>query len=99
MPENDYPKQLRRRAPVFRPSFTLMLVYLLVFFVLFAVLAILPELLPLLEKPAVPALQEEAERVARDAASGRLIWALLLAIGTVGLGAYLQVLPGLKRPG
>ncbi len=96
--ESDRPQLPRRRPPVFRPSFTLMVLYLLFFFALFAVLAILPELLPLLEKPAVPALQEEAERVAREAAAGRLLWALLLAVGTVGLGAYLRVLPGLKGP-
>lgn len=96
---NEHPVLSRRRAPVFRPSFTLAVVYLVGFFFLFAFLLVLPDLLAGLQNVAPgPAQEELAEEIARRAAAPRLPLALLLALGAVGLGAYLQVLPGLKRP-
>ena len=47
--------------------------------------------------PPGPEQEQMAREVARQAAKPRLLWAVGLALGAVGLGAYLQVLPGLKR--
>jgi hypothetical protein len=94
----DHPLYARRRTPVFRPSFTLALVYLLVFFMLYAFLLIMPELLAVLrDLPPGPEQQRVAEEVAREVFAPRALYAVLLSVGSVGLGSYLQVLPGLKR--
>ena len=99
MDPEQHPLLSRRRAPAFRPSFTLALLYLGAFFVLFAFLLILPDLLAVLRDiPPGPEQEQMAREVARQAAKPRLLWAVGLALGAVGLGAYLQVLPGLKRP-
>jgi len=83
---------------VFRPSFTLALVYVVAFFTLYAVLLILPELLRVLaEVPPGPEQQEIAEQVAREAARPRIAYAMALALLSVGLGSYLKILPGLKQ--
>ena len=88
----------RRRAPAFKPSFSLLILYVVGFFVLYALLLILPELLRVLaEVPPGPEQQEIAEQVARDAARPRVAYALGLALLSVGLGAYLKILPGLKK--
>jgi hypothetical protein len=95
----DHPLAGRRRAPPFRPSFTLALVYVVAFFLLYAFLLIMPELTAVLRDVAPGPEQERiAQEVARDAFAPRALWALLLALCSVGLGGYLQVLPGLKRP-
>ena len=66
---------------------------------LFAFLLILPDLLAVLRDiPPGPEQEQMAREVARQAAKPRLLWAVGLALGAVGLGAYLEVLPGLKRP-
>jgi hypothetical protein len=96
----DHPLHGRRRAPAFRPSFTLALLYLLAFFLLYAFLLILPELLTVLrDVPAGPEQQQIAQETAHRVARPRLAWAVALALGSVGLGAWLQVLPGLRSPG
>ena len=87
----------RRRPPPLRPSFTLTLIYVVVFFVAFAMLLILPELIPILEMQPGPEQEDVAKRVAEEAPRIRLLYALLLALGAVGLGSYLKVLPGLRR--
>ena len=46
-PSDDPYQHLGRRAPTFRPHFTLGLIYLVFFFVLYALLLILPSLLSL----------------------------------------------------
>ena len=69
------------------------------FFVVFAFLLILPELLAVLrDVPPGPEQERIAHEVAQRAAGPRLLWALGLALAALGLGSYLQVLPGLKRP-
>ena len=88
----------RRKGPVFRPSFTLALLYLAGFFTLFMLILILPELLDVLtEVSPGPEQRQIAERVAREAARPRLLPGLLLALGAVGLGSYLRLLPGLRN--
>ncbi len=68
------------------------------FFVVFAFLLILPELLAVLRDVSPGPEQERiAREVAQRAAGPRLLWALGLALAALGLGSYLQVLPGLKR--
>ena len=65
----------------------------------FAFLLILPELLSVLrDVPPGPEQERIAREIAQRAAAPRLLWAVGLALAAVGLGAYLQVLPGLKRP-
>jgi hypothetical protein len=51
----------------------------------------------LADVPPGPEQQKIAEQVARDAARPRLAYAMALAVGSVGLGAYLKILPGLKQ--
>lgn len=88
----------KRRPPVFRPSFTLALVYVLVFFTLYALLMILPELLRVAaEVPPGPRQQEVAAEIARKAAAPRLPYAAAAALLSVGLGSYLRILPGLSQ--
>ena len=99
MDSQDHPVLSRRSAPAFRPSFTLAVLYLGGFFLLFAFLLILPELLSVLrDVPSGPEQERIARELAQRAAALRLLWAVGLALAAVGLGAYLQVLPGLKRP-
>jgi len=95
----DHPLASRRRAPAFRPSFTLAVLYLIGFFFLFAFLLILPELLAVLRdvEPG-PEQQRVAEQVARDAFAPRAVYAVVLSLASVGLGSYLRILPGLRRP-
>ena len=94
----DHPLYGRRRAPAFRPSFTLALVYLFAFFVVFSFLLIMPELLAVLrDVPPGPEQQQVAQETARRAFAPRAVYALGLSLAAVGLGSYLQVLPGLKR--
>ncbi len=99
MDPQEHPILSRRRAPAFRPSFTLAVLYIGGFFVVFAFLLILPELLAVLrDVPPGPEQERIAREVAQRAAGPRLLWALGLALAALGLGSYLQVLPGLKRP-
>jgi hypothetical protein len=96
---NQHPILSRRRPSPFRPSFTLALFYLAGFFFLFSFLLVLPELLVVLRDVAPgPEQEARARDVARAALQPRLSWALGLAIGSVGLGSYLRILPGLRRP-
>jgi hypothetical protein len=92
------PRLTRRRPPAFKPSFTLLIAYVVGFFVAYALLLILPELLSVLaEVPPGPEQQEIAEQVARDAARPRIAYAVALTLITVGLGSYLKILPGLRQ--
>ncbi len=74
------------------------MLYVAGFFFVYALLLILPELLRVLaEVPPGPEQERIASEVAQRAAAPRLLWAVGLALAAVGLGSYLQVLPGLKR--
>ena len=90
----------RRRPPAaFRPSFTLSILYFAGLFIAFAMILILPEMLDALGTlpPDVDAEQAGAE-VAQRIAGPRLLGAFLLAAMTLIVGAYYQVLPGMRRP-
>jgi hypothetical protein len=96
------PDRSSRRAAPFRPRFTLMLIYFALFFLGFALLLALPALLeayrslPPGEGPLTPEELEVARRAAREALSGRLIFAFLAAVGVTALGAWRGSLPGLR---
>ena len=87
------------RPPAFRPHFTVSLMYIAIFFVLFALLLILPEMLDALANLPPEADPElEGSRVAQRIAGPRLLVAFLLAVLTLAVGAYYQLLPGMRRP-
>ena len=87
------------RAPVFRPRFTLSLLYLVGFFFLYALILVAPELASVAE-PGGPqneaALRHAAEEAARQAIRPRLPMALVAALASVALGARWRLLPGLR---
>jgi len=84
-----------RRAPGFTPRFTIGIFYIVVFFFLFSFLLVLPGLLEVLAEVAPgPAQQRMAERIARESYSP--LSALMLAVVTTSLGAYFEILPGLR---
>ena len=94
----DHPLHGRRRAPEFRPSFTLALLYGVAFFFLYAFLLVMPELLSILQQVEPgPDQQEAATRAVQEAFRPRFPWAVGLALATLALGARLEVLPGLTR--
>jgi hypothetical protein len=93
----------RGGRPVFRPRFTLTLLYLAFFFLLFGMLFALPDLLEGARnlEPGPEELTPEDLARARDTArealaGGRLLVALALATIATGLGGYARVLPGLR---
>jgi hypothetical protein len=94
---------MARPRAVFRPTFTLTIAYFLLFLLLYLLLLVMPVLWPLLSQPVAVGdeqrMMEEAQRLARDAAQGRVFVAVIAAIATLGLGAWAGVLPGLKKPG
>jgi hypothetical protein len=92
----------RRPRTTFRPSFTLMLLYLAGFFVLFSLLFALPDLIEGAQQlpPGPDELTDEelaqAREISRQALSGGKIFAAIAAsVIAVGLGAFRGVLPGL----
>jgi hypothetical protein len=94
----------RTGAPVFRPRFTLTLLYLAFFFFLFGILLALPELLEGARdlepgpEELTPEELDRARETAREALrGGRLLVALALAVIATGLGAFARVLPGLRE--
>jgi len=89
--------QSHRRRAAFRPSFTLMLLYVAGLSIAFSLLAILPEMLEALA--ALPPDVDPAEagrEVARAVAAPRVAGSIAIATIAVGAGAYWRVLPGLR---
>lgn len=96
---SDLPRRPRPSSG-FRPSNTLLLLYFAAIFLFFAFALIVPALWPLLESPVTgPELQALAEETARTAVRPRLGLALGLAVVATGVGAWLRILPGLRRDG
>jgi hypothetical protein len=89
---------LRRRPPVVpRPFFTLAIVYVFAFFFVYAFALVVPALLEVLRTmPPGPEQQAAAEQAAREAATGRIGLALMLALATVVLGVWSRKLPGFR---
>ena len=86
-----------RRAPVFRPRFSLTLLYLVGFFFLYALILVLPALTEVLTQvPPGPEQEELARQASRKAIRPLLPIAAGLALVTTLIGAHFQVLPGLR---
>ncbi len=85
----------RAQRAIMRPRFTLLMLYLFAFFFLFCMILVMPALFEVLRTLPPGPEQEEAARIAaRDAASGKLGMALLLATVVTGVGLYKRWLPG-----
>ena len=96
------PAPSRRPRTVFRPRFTLMILYLLVFFLLFGLLFALPDLIEAARSlppgdELTPEELEQAREVARGALRGRIHLIFVCAVIATGLGAWRRVLPGLRE--
>jgi hypothetical protein len=93
----------RSPRPVFRPRFTLTLLYLAFFFLVFGMIFALPDLLEGARnlgpgpEELTPEEIAQARNTAREALrGGRLFVALGLAVIATGLGSYARLLPGLR---
>ena len=91
------------RGPLFRPSFTLLLLYLAGFFLFYALLFALPELLagarelPPGTEPLTPEELARAKEISRRAlGGGRTYLAFAAALVTIAIAAWRKVLPGLR---
>ena len=91
------------RAPAFRLSFTLMLVYVAGFFLFYALLFALPDLLSELQRlepssgPLTPEELERAKQVSHEALrGGKVLISLVAAVATTGLALWRRVLPGVR---
>jgi hypothetical protein len=90
----------KSKKAVFRPNFTLSIVYLFLFFFIYSMLFMLPALrdfsntLPL----SMPLEEANAEiaAYAKGLIGPRLIWMLGAALTTTALGIYSGVLPGVR---
>jgi hypothetical protein len=102
-PSRPPPRRPRAAQPTFRPHFTLLLLYFFGLFVFFALLLALPALLeafrtlPPGEGPLTDQERALAADVAREALRGRVPYAAIAAVLTLGLGAWTGALPGLRR--
>ena len=97
-PEPEPPPLRPRQTASFTPRFTLSLLYLFGFFFLYCFVLIAPTLFELLRTmPPGPEQEAAAERAAQAVVQPRLWIALGASLATVGLGAWAQVLPGLRR--
>ncbi len=91
------------RPPPFRPSFTLLLLYVAGFFLCYAMLFALPDLiagyreLPPSTAPLTPEELERAKQISQHAlGGGKVLLALLAALATAGLGIWRKLLPGVR---
>ena len=81
----------------FQPVFTVLLLYFAGFFLGFALLLILPEMLEAAAAmPPGADPRAEGARIAQLAAGPRLFESFVLTTLTLAIGAYFQVLPGLR---
>ena len=87
----------RRRAPSFRPVFSLTLAYFAGFFLLFCLLIVAPALVQVARQGAPSEeMQARAQSAAHDAIQGRLPLAFIGALVATGLGVYARALPGMR---
>jgi hypothetical protein len=91
------------RAPVFRPRFTLVLLYVAFFFLLYEMLFALPDLLAGARalgpgpEELTPEEMARAQEIARQAlGGGKVLIALVASLATVGLGMWRGALPGVR---
>jgi len=89
----------RGGGAVFRPRFTLTILYFAGFFLLYAAVLVAPALLAVARSvPPGPEQQAASYDAARAALSARMPIALVAALATLALGIFARVLPGLRRP-
>ena len=78
----------------------LTLLYVAGFFLLYALLFVAMDLAPLLgaegQALAPEELQARAQQVSQQAMRGKVPLALIASLGTVGLGVWRRVLPGMR---
>lgn len=90
----------KSKKAVFRPNFTLSIIYLLFFFFFYAMLFMFSDLMEF--QRSIPLDMAEAEQKAKIAAYAqqliqpRWIWMLGAALATTALGIYAGVLPGVR---
>jgi hypothetical protein len=91
------------RAPVFRPRFTVVLLYVAVFFLIYAMLFALPDLLagaralgPGPDELTAEELARAQETARRALTGGKVLIALVASLSTVGLGIWRGALPGVR---
>jgi hypothetical protein len=91
------------RTPIFRPRFTLVLLYVALFFLLYALLFALPDLiagyraLPPEPGELTPEEMAHAQEIARQAVGGgKVLIALVASLATVGVGIWRGALPGVR---
>ncbi|HTF33628.1 MAG TPA: hypothetical protein VK714_08000 [Myxococcota bacterium] len=90
----------RRRAPPFRPVFSVTLAYFAGFFFLFCLLIVAPALVQVArEGEPSEEMQQRAQSAAHDAIQGRLPLAFIAALVVTGIGVYARALPGLRDGG
>jgi ABC-type Fe3+ transport system permease subunit len=90
----------RRRAPPFRPLFSLTLAYFAGFFLLFCLLIVAPALVRAAgQGEPSEEMEARAQSAAHDAIQGRLPIAFLGALVATGLGVYARALPGMRDGG
>ena len=84
---------------VFRPQFTLTILYFAAFFFVYCAALVAPALLDVLRRvPPGPEQQAASYDAARAALSARIPIALVAALATLALGLFARVLPGLRGP-
>ena len=90
----------RRRPPqVFRPRFTVGLLYVFALFFLFCLMIVAPALYEVWQTvPPGPEQEAAAERMARAAVAPRLHVAFIAAVIVTAVGAHTGALPGLRAP-
>ena len=93
----DHPPP-RRRAPSFRPRFTIGVAYLVGFFFLYAILMLIPAMTDVLASvPPGPEQEEIAKDLARRTFAPLLPVAAGLSLISTLLGAFFEILPGLRE--
>lgn len=103
LPSRPPTRRPRPASAAFRPQFTLVAVYFFAFFLFFCLLLALPALLeglrslPPSEGPITDQERKLAAELTRDALRGRLPYALLATVVTLGLGLWAKALPGLRQ--
>ncbi len=93
-------RSARSEKAVFRPNFTLSILYLIFFFFCYALLFMYPDLSEFARTlpPSTPLEEANAKMgaYAKSLIGPRLIWMLGAALATTALGIYSGVLPGVR---
>jgi hypothetical protein len=95
--QRPHPEYYRKTRTTFEPRFTLSILYLFGFFFVYCLLLVSPALWEVLRSVPTGPEQEEAARIAAQAAIQPRLWiAVVAAASTTILGAHFRVLPGMR---